>query len=259
MVTGYNFNNDNMKFVKRIRQTKLSIQLLMITTSIQLISAVLAIFLVGGNEAAGITIWVLEILCLFINIPALFMLVFGLDELRDKIDNTKKSPLRFAIVFIGIYIGYYILATIISLIIVTNNFDLSTLIAKDLMCFVFISIALVFISLAFDKMSKQGYPTKLLLTPLITLPIIALVGFVIGWIEMFLNSIEYGGGTFVILIVVTSIYLVIALGGSLLELFLSVKKLHNEILTNLAPELLLKKEKKKKANKKKGKADRAVV
>ncbi len=103
MATSYNFDNDNMKFVKRIQQTKLSVQMLMITTSIQLISTVLTLLLLVGYEGAGVAIWFIELICLFINIPALFMLFFGIDELRDKIDRRKKSPLRFAHIFIGIF------------------------------------------------------------------------------------------------------------------------------------------------------------
>ena len=182
------------------------------------------------------------------------------DELRDKIDNTKESPLRLALIFLSVYTGYYILATIITLfIVVANDFYLSTLVAKDLTCFVFISIALVFISLAFNKISRQGYPTKLLLIPLITLPIIAIVGFVVGWIEMFVNSLMYGGDVLPIMIVFIFTYLVIALGGSLLEMYLTVNKLHNEILLNLAPDLLHKNVKKKKLNKKKEKENKAVL
>lgn len=254
MVTGYNFDNDNLKFVKRIRQTKLSIQMLMITSCIQLIIVVLTFSFAQGSYGSGIAIWLLEILCLFVNIPALFMLAFGIDELRDKIDNTKKSPLRLALIFIGIYIGYYIIATIVTLIIYVADNTRSILIAKDLMCFIFISIALVFISLAFNKISKQGYPTKLLLTPLITLPVIALVGFIFGWIEAFMNSLIYGGNDFEILTIIIFAYLVLALGGSLLELYLNVNKLHNEVLITLAPELLPKKE-----NKRKEKSNKAVV
>ena len=250
MGASYNFDDSNIKFVKRIRLTRLSLILLLITSGLLIITSLLSIFLVGGNDGAGIVIWVIELLSLFINIPALFMLLFGLDELRDKIDNTKKSPLRFAIIFLGIYTGYYILSTIIMLIAqVVNYRDNGLLIAKNLMCFIFISISFIFISLSLNKMRTQGYPTKLLLSPLISLPLIAVVGFILGWVEVFYNSIGGSYYDFAIYVIITFIYLALALFGSLVELFIAINKLHNEILLNLAPELLLKKENKKKKEK----------
>jgi hypothetical protein len=250
MGASYNFDDNDLKFVKRIRQTRFSLILLLITSGIQIITSLISIALLN-DLSASLTIWIIELLSFFVNIPALFMLLFGIDELRDKIDNNKKSPLRGSLIFLGIYIGYYLISTIVMLIIEPLvGFYTGLLVSKDLMCFVFISIALLFISLAFNKMSTQNYPTRLLLAPLILLPLNAVVGFAIGWSQIFINSFTHpyaypDGNAMSVLTISIFIFLSVSLFISMLEFFVVFNKMHNEILLNLAPDLLLKKEKKK--------------
>ena len=252
MGASYNFyeDNSNMKFVKRIQQTKSSLIVLMITTGVLIVSSILQIFVGHGNDAIILVNVILEIALLLINIPALILLLLGIDDLRDKIDSTKKSPLRYAVIFLGVYFIYYFISTIIMLIFTLANINEGEeyLISKNLMCYIFIAIALVFISLAFNKMSNQGYPTKLLLTPPITLPLVASVSFFIGWFTIFIGFRFYYG-VIPLLAIIFAIYLPLALLISFLEFYVSFNKMHNDVLLNLAPELLQKKENQKEKTK----------
>jgi len=268
--TSYNFTEDNsdMKFVRRTQQTRISIILLLITSGLQIITSVLTTFVpngfdLDGDHSVAIAIWVIELLSLLINFPALILLLLGLKELRVKIENTRKSYFTAATVFLSIHLVSYLVSTIVLLISDASfQFEHGVLIAKDLMCFMFLSFSLLFISLAFNKIQKKGYPTRLLLSPLILLPLIAVVGFVFGWIEASSATVagSMGGRGFIYYAVISLfIYLAIALFISLWEVFHSVNILHNQILLNLAPELLQKEEKKKTEAEKVTKVKEAVI
>ena len=240
---------------------KIGTFLLLGSLGICLLTAILSIFFSSSNESLSLPILILDILGSAISIPAVLLMLLGLDEIRDKIDNTKNSPLRFSVAFLGIHLAYCIISTIIiSLTVIDIGFYTVGSVTKNMMCFLFISASLVSVSLAFNKLNKLNYPTRLLLTSLILLPIPALTGFIVSWFALQGNIFRWGGFLKIFTIAMT-IFLSIALMISLVEMLFSVNKLQKDIIKNIAPELLLTKEKRilEKSIEKTQKEEKAVI
>ncbi|HUU77762.1 MAG TPA: hypothetical protein VMX55_05410 [candidate division Zixibacteria bacterium] len=239
MGSNYSFNLDNYEFSRIIELLRIGSILLLISSVLAFVQASVFFSLIGNYRyAVGITVWIVDLTCVLLEIPAFFLLLYAIDVFSQNLDNENFRRTKIIKILLVVYLFIYFIFSLVVLILFHTPIGNTgkIIVAKNLILLPILAVTLIFCSLLFNNLQKIGYGTRLLITPLILMPLPSIMGFIIGII--ILTSEEAFNSTFDTLETTTIfcyLFITLMLTAAFTEFFFSIRKLSKKAKEIIEP------------------------
>jgi hypothetical protein len=136
----------------------------------------------GSAQSYGI--WVLDFVCFGLTIPAIILIIIGLQGITNNILPRDHKFSKFVMIMFIVYLSLYSFLSLVFTILIPNNTNSERFIMiKNLITIFFLAMALLSASFLFNRIQRSGYKTRMMFIPMIFLPIPSFVGLIMGfWI-----------------------------------------------------------------------------
>ncbi|NHJ04959.1 MAG: hypothetical protein EAX90_09055 [Candidatus Heimdallarchaeota archaeon] len=183
MGSNYSYNQNDYEFSRIIELLRIGSILLLISSILAFVQASVFFSLIGSyRNVVGITVWIVDLTCVLLGIPAFFLIFYAIDRFAQNLDKENFRRTKIIKILLVIYLIIYFVFSLVVLILFHTpiGYTGKIIIAKNLITLPFLAVTLVFCSLLFNNLQKIGYKTNLLITPIILIPLPSLIGFIIG-------------------------------------------------------------------------------